>query len=123
MTITTVITSRGTTTRKTWLRSRLISMALMTAVISITGARMHMRIPMNSVICTDDTSLVRRVMRLAVEKCSILAKEKRCTCSYSAWRTCAPKPMDALAANTAAPTPPSSASSASTSIFRPIIMI
>ena len=59
-------------------------MALMMAVISMTGARTHMRMPMNSVICTEATSLVRRVIRDAVEKCSILAKENRCTCSYSA---------------------------------------
>ena len=116
----TAMTSRGMTTRNTWLRSRLISMALISAVISITGARTHIRIPMNSVICTEEMSLVRRVIRLAVEKCSMLANENRCTCSYSVWRRFAPKPMDALAARAAAPTPHSSAAMAIRNIFSPV---
>ena len=82
--MTTARISSGTTTRNTRLRSRLISSAFTSAVISMTGARMHIRIPMNSVICTEETSLVNRVISEAVEKCSILAKENRCTCSYSA---------------------------------------
>ena len=107
--MTTARISSGTATRNTWLRSRLICMAFISAVTSITGARTHMRMPMNMVICTDDTSLVRRVMRLAVEKRSMLAKEKRCTCSYSACP--------------AAPTPHSSAAMAIRNIFRPVSKI
>ena len=95
-------------------------MALISAVTSITGARTHIRIPINSVICTDATSLVKRVMRLAVEKCSMLAKENRCTCSYSACRMLAPKPMAAFAAITAAPTPQASAAMAIRNIFSPV---
>ena len=121
--MTTARISSGTATRNTWLRSRLICMAFISAVTSITGARTHMRMPMNMVICTDDTSLVRRVMRLAVEKRSMLAKEKRCTCSYSACRRLAPKPMAALAASAAAPTPHSSAAMAIRNIFRPVSRI
>ena len=121
--MTTARISSGTATRNTRLRSRLICMVFISAVTSITGARTHMRMPMNMVICTDDTSLVRRVMRLAVEKCSMLAKEKRCTCSYSAWRRLAPKPMAALAASAAAPTPHSSVAMAIRNIFRPVSRI
>ena len=97
--------------------------AITSAVTSIVGARTSMRMPMNVVICTDATSLVSRVTRLAVEKCSMLAKENLCTCSYSACRSAAPKPMDALAASAAAPTPQPSASSAIMTIFSPAVRI
>ena len=119
-TISTSTTRMGMLTRYTWLSCRLVRRASTMAVISITGARTVMRMPINSIICTADTSLVSRVMRLAVEKCSMLAKLKRCTCSYSAPRMLAPKPMAALAANTAAPMPPARASSERITIFTPV---
>ena len=72
------------TTRNTWLSRWLMIRAITSAVTSMVGARTSIRIPINVVICTEATSLVRRVIRDAVEKCSILAKENRCTCSYSA---------------------------------------
>ena len=87
------------------------------------GARTSMRMPIKVVICTEATSFVRRVTRLAVENRSMLAKENRCTCSYSARRSAAPKPMDALAASAAAPTPHASASSAINIIFTPAVRI
>ena len=123
MTMTTAMTSRGMTIRNTWLSRWLMIRAITSAVTSMVGARTSIRIPINVVICTEATSLVSRVTRLAVEKRSMLAKEKRCTCSYSAFRSAAPKPMDALAASAAAPTPQPSASSAMMTIFSPAIRI
>ena len=93
-------------------RMDLMISAMTSAVTSMAGARTSMRMPIKVVICTEATSFVRRVTRLAVENRSMLAKENRCTCSYSARRSAAPKPMDALAASAAAPTPHASASSA-----------
>ena len=108
-------------TKNTRLNSRLIRRASTSAVISRTGARTQMRVAIKSVPCTEATSLVKRVMRDAVEKCSKSAKEKRWTWAYSAARTFEPKPMAARAAARAAPTPNSRASTAKMSILRPII--
>ena len=123
MTMATAITSRGITTRNTWLSRALMISAMTSAVTSMVGARTSIRMPIKVVICTEATSFVRRVTRLAVENRSMLAKENRCTCSYSARRSAAPKPMDALAASAAAPTPHASASSAINIIFTPAVRI
>ena len=118
-TSTTPSTSRGITTRNTWLSRVLMMSAITSAVTSITGARTSMRMPIMRVIWRLFTSLVSLVMRDAVEKCSILAKENFCTCRYSAARRLAPKPMPALEASTAAPTPSARATSAMSTIFSP----
>ena len=122
-TSTTPSTSRGITTRNIRLNLVLMMSAMTRAVTSITGARTSIRIPIISVICRLLTSLVSRVMRDAVEKCSILAKENFCTCRYSAARRFAPKPMLAREANMAAPTPNASAARAITAILRPAMRI
>ena len=120
-TMNTISASSGRITRKIWLSCRLMRRAITRAVMSITGARTSIRIPIIRVICTDETSLVSRVMREAVEKCSMLEKEKRCTCRYSAARTLEPKPMPALAASAAAPTPNARQIRAISTIFRPMV--
>ena len=114
------ISSSGSTTRNTWLSCKLMVRAMTRAVISITGARTSIRMPIIRVICTDETSLVSRVIRDAVEKCSMLAKENRCTWAYSAARTLAPKPIPARAARAAAPTPITRDARAMRIIFRPM---
>ena len=112
--------SSGSTTRNTWLSCRLMVRAMTRAVISITGARTSIRMPIIRVICTDETSFVSRVIRDAVENRSMLAKENLCTWAYSAARTLAPKPMPALAARAAAPTPITRDARAIRIIFRPV---
>ena len=116
------ISSSGSTTRNTWLSCRLMVRAMTKAVISITGARTSIRMPIIRVICTDETSFVSRVIRDAVENRSMLAKENLCTWAYSAARTLAPKPMPALAARAAA-TPITRDARAIRIIFRPVARI
>ena len=123
MRTTTTAIRMGSATRNTRLRRREMPRAMIKAVMSMAGARTMMRMPICRVVCTEVTSLVRRVMREAVEKCSMLRKEKRCTCSYSAWRSCAPKPMLARAARYAADTPKTRAKSAMPIIRRPAVRI
>ena len=122
-TSTTPSTSSGITTRNTWLSRVLMTSAITRAVTSITGARTSIRMPIIRVICRLFTSLVSRVISDAVEKCSMLAKENFCTCRYSAARRLAPKPMPALEASTAAPTPRARDTRAMTTIFSPAIRI
>ena len=69
-------TSRGMTTKNTLDSRRLMVTDSTRAETSITGARTSRRIPMVTVICMAFTSLVRRVIREAVENFSILRKEK-----------------------------------------------
>ena len=123
MTSATATISSGTITRNTWLSRRLMRSAIITAVMSMTGARTSMRMPIMSIICTDETSLVRRVMSEAVEKCSMLENENFCTCVYSARRRFAPKPMPAREESAAAPMPSASEHSAISTIFVPVARI
>ena len=92
-------------------------------MMSIMGARTKIRIPMKSVIWVAATSLVNRVMREAVVKCSMLAKENFCTQSYSFARRLAPKPMAARLARAAEPTPQKREATAMTTILRPVSII
>ena len=84
------------------------------------GDRSSRRRVMFTPFCTWLMSLVMRVMREAEEKRSMSAKENSCTLSKRHWRRLAPKPMAALAASTAAPTPQPSAAMAIRNIFRPV---
>ena len=70
-------------------------------------------------ICTCVTSLVVRVMRLAVEKRPISSMENDCTLENSFLRRVAPKFVATRAASTATPTDESRLPSAHRSIFPP----
>ena len=66
--------SSGRATRNTWLRRVEMPIASTRALTSITGARTSMRMLSISVICMVLQSVVRRVMREAVENFSMFRK-------------------------------------------------
>ena len=69
----------GVTHRKMAASCGLMRKAITKEKTSITGARKSMRLRIWKAICTLVTSVVMRVTRLAVEKRSMLEKEKSCT--------------------------------------------
>ena len=92
------IASIGSANRNTSARLGLILTAITVAAISMNGARMNVRTAIMYVFCMVFTSVVRRVIRLAVEKRSTFAKEKLCTRSNSPPRRFFAKPaLDTLA--------------------------
>ena len=90
---------------------------------AMTGARSSTSSPMTISICTCITSLVDRVIRLAVENRPISSMEKDCTLSNRSSRRLAEKLEEILAAHTAVATDASSVPSAHRSIMPPAARI
>ena len=96
---------KGMTTSRMEASFLLMEKLMVSAKMSMAGARKSMRRLIFSIMVMALTSLVMRVMRDAEEKRSISAKENSCTLSNSAWRRLAPKPWLAKVAYLADSTP------------------
>ena len=109
MRITSSITtsSTGMVTSSTRASSGSRTMTMISAPMSMPGARRHMRSSMLTKFISWVTSLVRRVTSEPVEKRSMLAKENLCTFANTSRRRSAAKLTAARAPKYAPPTPPS----------------
>ena len=101
--------------------STLIVKHIIILQMSMSGARTAIRMSIWYAFCTFVTSVVIRVIRLAVLNLSMLVNENSCTFLYMPSLRLQANPVDALAANLPAITPKKRLRKANTSMSPPYI--
>ena len=112
--------STGIVTASTSARCGARMISMISAPISMPGARRHMRKSMLMKFITCVTSLVNRVTSEPAENLSIFANENFCTLANTSRRTSPAKLTAAFAPKYAPPTPPAIITSAVSTIMAQI---